>query len=74
MKQQDQQGRHQRAAADPGHPDQEADGETGYDKEGIDGREQGHIVVFCDLFFERNAIKHKVRPGTIAGHFARILS
>ena len=44
VKQKDQQRRHQRAAAHAGHPDQEADGKAGYDKKGLDGREQGHEI------------------------------
>jgi len=31
------------------------------------------LRVFFQLFFERGAIKHKVRAGTITGHFACLL-
>ena len=45
VEQQDQQRRHQRAAAHAGHPDQEADGETGQDEQGLGWSRTGPFLV-----------------------------
>jgi hypothetical protein len=72
--QQNEQGRHQRTAADPGHTDQCADDKAGNRKQRIKGRKQAHAsLATIDEAKDRRtaAARHGLDPQTAIGQSLR---